>query len=256
MRKAISAGFSRATVAQQAEQGYEAPATSSSGLLLPNFASVLPAAQANDLKPDADAATVTSLDDGCWLREGQQGHLGQGRQGSVLRHRRPDRVHRLLPGGQIMSSELKAVGFNATPDGVDANKWYADLAAGTFDTAIHWSTTGPSPYATYDSWLDPASPRAATVVVTTATSRTPTQPPHSRRTPRPARRKMHRTPSTHCRRSCPTRFLTHRSCTPPVGTNTTRRTTAVGSTRTTSMLTRRRTRSNVEYVILHLTPNS
>ena len=32
----------------------------------------------------------------------------------------------------------------------------ADLAAGTFDTAIHWSTTGPSPYATYDSWLDPA----------------------------------------------------------------------------------------------------
>ena len=39
MRKAISAGIDRTTVATQAEQGYEAPATSSSGLLLPNFAS-------------------------------------------------------------------------------------------------------------------------------------------------------------------------------------------------------------------------
>ena len=57
---------------------------------------------------------------------------------------------------QIMSATFKSLGFNATPDGVDPNKWYADLAAGTFDTAIHWSNTGPSPYATYEGWLDPA----------------------------------------------------------------------------------------------------
>jgi peptide/nickel transport system substrate-binding protein len=31
----------------------------------------------------------------------------------------------------------------------------ARLAAGTFDTAIHWGNTGPSPYAQYDGWLDP-----------------------------------------------------------------------------------------------------
>ena len=57
---------------------------------------------------------------------------------------------------QIMSADFKTLGFNATADGVDPNKWYADLAAGTFDTAIHWSNTGPSPYATYEGWLDPA----------------------------------------------------------------------------------------------------
>ena len=56
---------------------------------------------------------------------------------------------------QIMCADLKTVGFACKVAGVDPNKWYADLAAGTFDTAIHWGTTGPSPYAQYDGWLDP-----------------------------------------------------------------------------------------------------
>jgi peptide/nickel transport system substrate-binding protein len=156
VRKAISAGFSRATVAGQAEQGYEAPATSSSGLLLPNFASVLPAAQANDIKPDADAATVNTLMTGAGYAKDSKGIWAKGGTEVSFGIEDPTAYTDYYQASQIMSSELKAVGFNATPDGVDANKWYADLAAGTFDTAIHWSTTGPSPYATYDSWLDPA----------------------------------------------------------------------------------------------------
>jgi peptide/nickel transport system substrate-binding protein len=156
VRKAISAGFSRTTVAGQAEQGYEAPATSSSGLLLPNFSSVLPAAQTNDLKPDADAATVTSLMTGAGYAKDSKGIWAKGGTEVSFGIEDPTAYTDYYQASQIMSTELKAVGFNATPDGVDANKWYADLAAGTFDTAIHWSTTGPSPYATYDAWLDPA----------------------------------------------------------------------------------------------------
>ena len=56
---------------------------------------------------------------------------------------------------QLMCADLKTVGFDCKVKGVDPNKWYADLAAGTFDTAIHWGTSGPSPYAQYDGWLDP-----------------------------------------------------------------------------------------------------
>jgi len=156
VRKAISAGFSRATVATQAEQGYEAPATSSSGLLLPNFASVLPPAYANDLKPDADAAAVNTLMTGAGYAKDSKGIWAKGGKEVSFGIEDPTAYTDYYQASQIMSSELKAVGFNATPDGVDANKWYADLAAGTFDSAIHWSTTGPSPYATYDSWLDPA----------------------------------------------------------------------------------------------------
>ena len=156
VRKAISAGFSRKTVAGQAEQGYEAPATSSSGLLLPNFSSVLPAAYANDLKPDADAAAVTTLMTGAGYAKDSKGIWAKGGKEVSFGIEDPTAYTDYYQASQIMSAELKAVGFDAKPDGVDANKWYADLAAGTFDTAIHWSTTGPSPYATYDSWLDPA----------------------------------------------------------------------------------------------------
>jgi len=53
-----------------------------------------------------------------------------------------------------MAQDLKKAGFDAKASGVDANKWYADLAAGTFDTAIHWGSTSPSPYAQYQGWLD------------------------------------------------------------------------------------------------------
>jgi peptide/nickel transport system substrate-binding protein len=156
VRKAISMGFDRATVAGQAEQGYEAPATSSSGLLLPNFSSVLPPAYANDLKPTADAAAVTTLMTGAGYAKDSKGIWAKGGKEVSFSIEDPTAYTDYYQASQIMSDELKKVGFDVKPNGVDANKWYADLAAGTFDTAIHWSTTGPSPYATYDSWLDPA----------------------------------------------------------------------------------------------------
>jgi peptide/nickel transport system substrate-binding protein len=156
VRKAISAGIDRTKVAGQAEQGYEAPASSSSGLLLPNFSSVLPPAYANDLKATQDAATVTSLMTGDGYAKDSKGFWAKGGQEVAFNIEDPTAYTDYYQASQIMSADLKAVGFNVTPDGVDANKWYADLAAGTFNTAIHWSTTGPSPYATYDAWLDPA----------------------------------------------------------------------------------------------------
>jgi peptide/nickel transport system substrate-binding protein len=156
VRKAISAGIDRTKVAGQAEQGYEAPATSSSGLLLPNFSSVLPAAYANDLKTSQDAATVTSLMTGAGYAKDSKGIWAKGGTEVSFNIEDPTAYTDYYQASQIMSADLKAVGFNVTPDGVDANKWYADLAAGTFDTAIHWSNTGPSPYATYEAWLDPA----------------------------------------------------------------------------------------------------
>jgi peptide/nickel transport system substrate-binding protein len=155
VRKAVSMGLDRQKVASQAEQGYEAPATSSSGLLLPNFESVLPSAYANDLKPGQDAAAVTSIMTGAGYAKDSKGFWAKGGQEVKFSIEDPTAYTDYYQASQIMSQDLKAVGFNVSPNGVDANKWYADLAAGTFDSAIHWSTTGPSPYATYDSWLDP-----------------------------------------------------------------------------------------------------
>ena len=156
VRKAISMGLDRQKVASQAEQGYEAPATSSSGLLLPNFQSVLPSQYANDLKPTQDAAAVNQIMTGAGYAKDSKGFWAKNGQEVKFSIEDPTAYTDYYQASQIMSQDLKAVGFNVSPNGVDANKWYADLAAGTFDSAIHWSSTGPSPYATYDSWLDPS----------------------------------------------------------------------------------------------------
>ena len=155
VRAAISAAIDRTKVASQAEQGYEPPATSSSGLLLPNFASLLPAAYKGDLKAHDDAAAVAenmkaagyALTGGMWTKGGQK---------VTFKIEDPTAYTDYYQAAQIMAADFKKLGFDATAYGVDPNKWYADLAAGTFDTAIHWSNTGPSPYATYEAWLDPA----------------------------------------------------------------------------------------------------
>ncbi len=161
VRKAISAGLDRTKVATQAEQGYEAPATSSSGLLLPNFSSMLPAAYKDDLKPGQDAEAVNKLMTGAGYAKDGSGIWAKGGKQVSFSIEDPTAYTDYYQAAQIMSADLKAVGFDAKVSGVDANKWYADLGAGSFDTAIHWGNTGPSPYAQYEGWLDPAIAQGA-----------------------------------------------------------------------------------------------
>lgn len=156
VRKAVSMGLDRQKVAGQAEQGYEAPATSSSGLLLPNFSSVLPKEYANDLKPTQDAAAVETIMKGAGYAKDAKGIWAKNGQEVAFKIEDPTAYTDYYQAAQIMSQDLKAVGFDVSVNGVDANKWYSDLAAGTFDSAIHWGSTGPSPYAAYSGWLDPA----------------------------------------------------------------------------------------------------
>ncbi|MDX6201268.1 MAG: peptide/nickel transport system substrate-binding protein [Frankiales bacterium] len=156
VRKAISAGIDRTKVAGQAEQGYEAPATSSSGLLLPNFASLVPAAYKNDLKPGVDAASVSSILMAAGYAKDAKGFWAKNGNEVAFKIEDPSAYTDYYNAAKIMAADFQKLGINATALGVDPNKWYADLAAGSFDTAIHWSVSGPSPYATYQGWLDPA----------------------------------------------------------------------------------------------------
>ncbi len=156
VRKAISAAIDRTKVSTQAEQGYEPPATSSSGLLLPNFAALVPAGYKNDLKPGTDPAAVDSIMTAAGYKKNGQGYWAKNGTEVAFKIEDPTAYTDYYQAAQIMSADFQKLGFHATAVGVDPNKWYADLAGGTFDTAIHWSNIGPSPYATYDGWLDPA----------------------------------------------------------------------------------------------------
>ena len=61
MRQAISYGINRQQLSTQGESGYEPPATSSGGLLLPIDNTFLDPALANDLPPTGDPAKVASI---------------------------------------------------------------------------------------------------------------------------------------------------------------------------------------------------
>ena len=57
--------------------------------------------------------------------------------------------------GQIIASELKAAGINATFYGTSTPAiWNTDLANGNFQLAMHWGNGGISPYNMYDNWMD------------------------------------------------------------------------------------------------------
>jgi peptide/nickel transport system substrate-binding protein len=61
VRLAVSAGIDREQLSTQGETGYEPPATTSSGLLLPNYTSQIPSGMANDLPATPDAAKVSQI---------------------------------------------------------------------------------------------------------------------------------------------------------------------------------------------------
>jgi peptide/nickel transport system substrate-binding protein len=56
--------------------------------------------------------------------------------------------------GTLIAKSLKSAGIDAIFDGTSDNAWYADLADGNFQAAVHWSSGGTVPYVTYDNWLD------------------------------------------------------------------------------------------------------
>src|SRR6202044_87363 len=59
VRKAVSDAIDRSQLSSVGEEGYEAPATSDSGLLLPNFTSEVPSSLANDISPTSHTSAPT-----------------------------------------------------------------------------------------------------------------------------------------------------------------------------------------------------
>jgi peptide/nickel transport system substrate-binding protein len=154
VRAAISAGINRTELGIKGESGYELPATSSSGLILPNQSAFLSAKAANDLSPTSDAAKVTSLLSGDGYAKNSSGMWAKNGQEISFNIEDPTAYSDYYADSQLIANSLQAVGINATVDGVQASQWYSDLAAGTFQSAIHWGAGGANPFQQYQNWLD------------------------------------------------------------------------------------------------------
>jgi len=154
VRKAVSAAVNRTELSQVGETNYEPPATSSSGLLLPEFASQVPSSLQNDLSASSDSAKVTSIMTGAGYAKDSGGIWAKGGNEVSFTIEDPSSYTDYYTCATLISQELKPLGFKVSVNGVTPDKWTADLNAGSFDAAIHWGAGGPSAYQQYDNWLD------------------------------------------------------------------------------------------------------
>ena len=182
VRAAISQGIDRTALSEEGETGYENPATSDSGLILPAQNGYLVSNLADDLKAGSNATAMDTLLTGagwtaplnwnstsssaveplctasapvadCWNKGGQI---------ISFNIEDPAGYTDYAADALLISSQLQGEGINATPDlDANANTWYSDYQAGNFQTMIHWGNGGPFPFVQYDNWLDDTQPLSA-----------------------------------------------------------------------------------------------
>jgi peptide/nickel transport system substrate-binding protein len=157
VRQALSYAINRQQLALQGETGYELPATSSSGLLLPVDQSLLQSQYANDLPSSGDAAKVASIlsGDGYSKVNGKWTKDGKTISFSI---EDPIPFSDFWLDVQLLSQQLNNQGFDVKADGIgNPTNWFTDQATGNFDAMIRWSNNGPTPYYYYDNWMDYAT---------------------------------------------------------------------------------------------------
>jgi len=154
VREAISYGVDRTALSVEGESGYEQPATSSSGLILPSQASYMESSLKNDLPATSDPTKVASLLTGDGYTKDAAGFYSKNGQQITFSMEDPTAYSDYYADIQLMSNELQAEGIDATVDGVATSQWYTDLGDGNFQTIEHWGNGGVSPYVQYDNWLD------------------------------------------------------------------------------------------------------
>jgi len=154
VRQAVSAAVNRTELSQVGETNYEPPATSSSGLLLPQFTDEVPSDLANDLPATSDANKVSQIMTAAGYAKDGSGIWAKGGKEVSFAIEDPSSYTDYFTCATLISQELKPLGFKVSVNGVTPDKWTADLNAGNFDAAIHWGGSGNTPYTQYDNWLD------------------------------------------------------------------------------------------------------
>jgi peptide/nickel transport system substrate-binding protein len=194
VRKAVSYGIDRNALGLLGESGYEQPASSSSGLILPAQKSYLPSSGSltNDLStagnvPDAVTAKADNLPTGDDVYDiltadgytaptssSYSATSGYTKGGNCTSNSPTNCWEK---GGQdisfsvydpiafsdywedcaLISSELQALGMDVTTKAAQGySDWYAGYTASPngWQVLIHWSAGGNIPYIDYDDWFD------------------------------------------------------------------------------------------------------
>ena len=154
VRQAISYGINRQQLSIQGETGYEPPVTTTAGLMLPVDQTFLDPSLANNLPEAGSASKVSSIltADGYKKVNGKWTKNGKTISFSISD---PVPYSDYYTDDQLIARQLNAEGFAVKVDGIgNPTVWATDVANGTFDTTIHWSNQGPSPFEYLDEFMD------------------------------------------------------------------------------------------------------
>jgi peptide/nickel transport system substrate-binding protein len=155
VRQAISAAIDRTAIGAQGEDGQEFPVKSLSALTSPLFDAWAGSGSAASSKANADPATAESILTKAGYKKDSAGFYALNGKEVALKIEDPAAYTDYAQDDQIIASELKAAGINATFYGTSTPAiWNTDLANGNFQLSMHWGNGGISPYNMYDNWLD------------------------------------------------------------------------------------------------------
>lgn len=155
VRQAISAAIDRTAIGTQGEDGQEGPITSASGLTSPIFNPWAGSGSAATENLTADPTSAESILTKAGYKKDSAGFFALGGREVSLKIEDPAAYTDYAQDDQIIASELKAAGINATFYGTSTPAiWNTDLANGNFQLTMHWGNGGITPYNMYDNWLD------------------------------------------------------------------------------------------------------
>ena len=157
VRQAISDAISRATISQDGEAGAEPPATSATGLVLPLLQSDLAApASADTLTAAASPAAARKVLEAAGYTLGSNGFFARNGTELSVTLTDPSSYSDYAQDCQIIVSELRAAGINASFQGQSVAAWTTAVADGDFQLTVHWSNSAVTPYELYSGWLSSA----------------------------------------------------------------------------------------------------
>jgi peptide/nickel transport system substrate-binding protein len=154
VRQAISDAIDRTTIANEGEDGEEAPVANTTGLTMPPFTSwggpITSMAQSTSANPTAAETALQSAG----FKKDSSGYYAKNGQEVALTIVDPSEYTDYAADDALVAQELKSAGINATFDGVSVDAWNADVADGDFQLTMHWGNGGISPYNMYNNWLN------------------------------------------------------------------------------------------------------
>ena len=154
VRKAISLAINRTLIATEGEAGLENPVLNATGLTLPTFAAWSGPVTSLTNSPTAQASKAAAVLKAAGYTKNSSGFFTKGGKVVSIAITDPSAYTDYAQDDQLVATELKAAGIDATFQGQAVNTWASDVAAGNFQLTMHWSNGGITPYNMYDGWLD------------------------------------------------------------------------------------------------------